>query len=242
VGSQDPLSRLGAVAGAVLGGVGFIYVVGALSLSLRYAAFGLPGQQAAAMTPREVLLAAGLRTLVIWVAIGAAIVLALTARDRWLASRIRELVRRRWVQVSLMAIAIALLFMRVLWPLAVLVAVLVATYATVSWDGLSVKRVLVTVLALGLVTVAYEADRISYYLEWTCVMTREPAGESCGVLVGQQDRGFYLGVPEGGRLLFVPAGRVASASSRRQLARAAQPARGDRREPIVSRLVDLRVR
>jgi hypothetical protein len=239
---QDPLSRLGAVAGAVVGAVGFIYVVGALSLSLRYSAFGLPGQQAAAMTPREVLLAAGLRTLVIWVAIGAAIVLALTVRDRWLARRIRDLMRRRWAQVAIVVLALALLFMRVLWPLAVLVGVLVTTYATVSWDGPSLKRVLVTVLALGLVTVAYEADRISYYLEWTCVETKEPAGESCGVLVGQHDRGFYLGVPQGGQLLFVPAGRVASASSRRQLARASPPARDDRRQPIVSRLVDIRVR
>jgi hypothetical protein len=242
VGSQDPLSRLGAVAGAVVGGAGFIYIVGALSLSLRYSAFGLPGQQAAAVTPREVLLAAGLRTLVIWVAIGAAIVLALTVRDRWLAGRIGDLVRRRWAQIALAVLALALLFLRVWWPLAALVGVLVATYATVTWDGPSLKRVLVTVLALGLVTVAYEADRISYYVEWTCVAVDEPAGESCGVLVGQQDRGFYLGVPDGGRLLFVPAARVASASSRRQLARASQPARDDRREPLVSRLVGIRVR
>jgi hypothetical protein len=239
---QDPLSRLGAVAGAVLGGVGFIYVVGALSLSLRYSAFGLPGQQAAAVTPREVLLAAGLRTLVIWLAIGAAIALALTARDRWLARRIRDVMRTRWARAAIAILAIALLFMRVLWPLAVLVGVLVTTYATVTWDGPSVKRVVVTVLALGLVTVAYEADRISYVVESTCVDVEDPAGRSCGVLVGQQDRGFYLGDPGSGRLLFLPAGRVASASSRRQPTRASQPARDDRREPVVSRLVGVRVR
>lgn len=240
--SQDPLSRLGAVAGAVVGGAGFIYIVGALSLSLRYAAFGLPGQQAAALTPREVLLAAGLRTLVIWVAIGAGIVLALTVHDRWLAERITELVRRRWAQVALAVLALALLFLRVWWPLALLIGVLVATYATVTWDGPSLKRVLVTVLALGLVTVAYEADRISYYVEWTCVAVKDPVGESCGVLVGQQDRGFYLGVPDGGELLFAPAARVVHASSTRRLARATQPARDDRRETLVSRLVGVRVR
>jgi hypothetical protein len=242
---SDPLGRLTSAAGAVVGAVGFVYLVGALSLSLRYEGFGLPGQHAAAVTPREVLLAAGLRTLVIWVALGLAIALSLTVREGWLAGVIQQRLMTSWGRVAVVALAIALLFVRVLWPLAVLVGVLATTYATVTWAPASARRVLVTTLAIGLVTVADEADRLSYYVEATCVDEREPAGRSCGLLVGQQDRGFYLGVTErsgAASVLFVPASRVASASSRKQLSRVNERAGRDRRKRIVSRVTDLRVR
>src|SRR6266545_1446304 len=91
--AQDPLGRLTTAAGALFGGVGFIYVVGALSLSLRYEGYGLPGQYTAAMTPREVLLTAGLRTLVVWVAIGSVVAWLLARRERrmarWIKGRLR---------------------------------------------------------------------------------------------------------------------------------------------------------
>jgi hypothetical protein len=245
VAAQDPLGRLTSVAGAAVGAVGLVYVVGALSLSMRYDGFGLPGQATAAVTPREVLLAAGLRTLVVWAAIGVAIALVLAAGGRRVARAIDRWVRTPVGLAAVAAIAIALLFARVLWPLAALVAILVTAYATAHWEAASWRRILVTALSIGVVTVAYEADRITYYVEWTCVGVKEPGGRACGVLVGEQDRGFYLAItdrPSFGHLLFVPAARVTSASTRKQLARVTGSRAKERRKTIVTRLVDIRVR
>jgi hypothetical protein len=239
------LGRLTSVAGAAVGDVGLVYVVGALSLSLRYEGFGLPGQQAAAVTPREVLLAAGLRTLLVWVALGVAVALALAASGARLARAIEHHVRTHRGRLAIVVIAIALIFARVLWPLAAVVAILATSYATVTWPAASARRVLVTALAIGLVAVAYEASRITYYVEWTCVGVNQPVGRACGVLIGQQDRGFYLGVPAGpdpARLLFLPAARVGNASTHKLLARVDRRHSKDRRTTIVSRLTDIRVR
>ena len=239
------LGRLTSFAGAAVGAVGLVYVVGALSLSLRYEGFGLPGQQAAAVTPREVLLAAGLRTLLVWVALGVAVALALAASGSRLARAIEHRVRthrgparhrRDRDSAALRPRAV---------PLAAVVAILATSYATVTWPAASARRVLGTALAIGLVAVAYEASRITYYVEWTCVGVNQPVGRACGVLVGQQDRGFYLGVPAGptgDRLLFLPAARVGNASTHKLLARVDRRHSEDRRTTIVSRLTDIRVR
>jgi hypothetical protein len=68
------------------------------------------------------------------------------------------------------------------------------------------------------------------------------------MLVGQQDRGFYLGVPERGhptrpyRLVFIPAAEVARASSEKQLARVIPRRAASRRKRLGSRPGDVTVR
>jgi hypothetical protein len=240
--AQDPLGRLTTAAGALVGGVGFIYVVGALSLSLRYEGYGLPGQHAAALSPREVLLSAGLRTLVVWVAIGSVIAWALTWRRRRPARWIkRQLRTKKGIAVAVL-IAAALLCLRVAWPFVAYLGILATAYANATWwSRSSVKRLLVTALAIGATTVAYEADRISYIIERTCLNLTNPAPRTCGLLVGQQDRGFYIGVRDavGVRLVFVPAERVKSASTQKKHLRVRA---GYRRETVVLRLPDIRIR
>jgi hypothetical protein len=245
VAARDPIGRLTSIAGAAVGAVGLVYVVGALSLSLRYEGFGLPGQHTAAVTPREALLAAGLRTLVVWITLGVAVALVLTARQDRLARAIQQRLRTRSGRVAVALLVVALLFVRVLWPLAAVVAILVTTHATVIWDPASARRLLVIAVAISAVAVFYEADRITYFVESTCVNVKEPAGRACGLLVGQQDRGFYLGVSEvsgTARLVFVPADRVSSASTRKRLARVAERYARSRRKSLVARLPDIRVR
>jgi hypothetical protein len=231
---------LGKLIGAA-GTVGFIYVVGAVSLSLRYDGFGLPGQQAAAQTPREVLLAAGLRTLILWALIGVAVLLALRAIPDRLTDaahdRLREVRGLAWVAV----IALVLLFtLDVWWPLAAYGAMLAVVFVEGRRPraGAAVRGV-VGALAIGAIAVAYEADRLSYKLEWTCVSP----GQTCGLLVGQQDRGFYLGTPGlEYRLTFIPSNLVQRAESTKQLRRVI-PSRGDaRRKRLIERLIDIRVR
>jgi hypothetical protein len=126
----------------------------------------------------------------------------------------------------------------------------------VHWEAQPLRRIVVSVLSIGLVAVAYEADRITYEIEWTCVDVAPAAGGTgeriCGMLVGQLDRGFYLGVPgatdrttdKAGRyrLAFIPADHVEQAYSRKQLARVIASKADARREPLRSRPWDIHVR
>jgi hypothetical protein len=253
---SEAWSRLVNAAGAFGAAVALVYLIGAVSLSLRYEGFGLPSHQAAAVTPREVLLAAGLRTLVIWAALGLATVLLLSrvpdARSRRLTKPLAGWPGR----AAILAVAVVLLLvLRVWWPLALFGAVLALLAADASGKPLS-ALIGVGALAAALVAAAYEADRLSYLIEWTCVRTAATESQAqrriCGTLVGQQDRGFYLGVPVGNdaaarstnqyRLAFIPAGRVESANEEKRLARViARHAQG-RRERLVSRVVSIRVR
>jgi hypothetical protein len=257
VDRSDPWARLISAAGAIGASVALIYVIGGASLSLRYEGFGLPGQQAAAETPREVLLAAGLRTLAVWTALGVALVLALRALPDEFARDLAGWLRRPSGLLAVAAIVLALvLLLKVLWPLVAFGAVLAIILASVHWKAQPLRRIVVGVLSIGLVAVAYEADRITYEIEWTCVDVAPTVGGTgeriCGLLVGQLDRGFYLGVPgatdrtadKAGRyrLAFIPADHVEQAYSRKQLARVIASKADARREPLRSRPWDIRVR
>jgi hypothetical protein len=253
----DPWARLISAAGAVGASVALIYVIGGASLSLRYEGFGLPGQQSAADTPREVLLAAGLRTLAVWAVLGVVLVLALRALPDPFVEAIADRVKRPSGLLAVGAIALVLvLLLNVLWPVVAFGAVLAIVLASVHWKARPLRRIVVSVLSIGLVAVAYEADRITYEIEWTCVDVVPSAGGTgerlCGMLVGQLDRGFYLGVPGGTdrttdkagryRLAFIPAAHVEQAYSRKQLARVITSKADARREPLRSRPWDIRVR
>jgi hypothetical protein len=253
----DPWARLLAVAGAAGAGVALVYVIGGASLSIRYDGFGLPGNQSAAQTPREMLLAAGLRTLVVWTLVGVALVLSLMRVPDATPPALARRLRRRRGPAAAAAVAVGLLLvLEVWWPLAAFAALVVIVLVTVRWRERILARALAGVAAVTLVTVAYEADRLTYVVERTCV-TRAVAGDPvpgapvCGTLVAQLDRGFYLGVPlpapdeERTRpqaLVYIPADRVQEAvSSKQQVSVTTSQARA-RRERLVSRLFNLRVR
>ena len=244
------------VLGAVGAGAALVYVIGGTSLSMRYAGLGLPGNQAAAQTPREILLAAGLRTLVVWTLVGAALVLALVrVPDHTPPAIARRLRRRRGPVAAAVVALVLLLVLRVWWPLAAFAAVVAIVLVTVRWGDRSFARAVVGVAAVTLVAVAYEADRLTYIVERTCV-TRAVAGDPvpgapvCGTHVAQLDRGFYLGVslpPPGAHtapqeLVFIPADRVQEAVSRKQQVMVTTNEAEARREPLLSRLFNLRVR
>jgi hypothetical protein len=231
--------------------VALVYVIGGASLALRYDGFGLPGHQAAAQTPREVLLAAGLRTLAVWAVISVAMVALLgrlpMATKRALARRLR----RPAGMLAAAAVALALLLLlRVWWPLAAYAAVLVVVLSSVHWWDRPLARLLATVAAVAVVGVAYEADRLSYVVERSCVTLAQESGRVCGTLVGHQDRGFYLGVPVAAagahsppqELVFIPAERVREAESDNQLLRVTTERADTRRARLPSRLWNLRVR
>jgi hypothetical protein len=263
----DVWARLIGAAGAIGAAVTLVYLIGGASLSMRYAGFGLPGNQAATLTPREDLLAAGLRTLAVWALLGVALVLALRALPDGFVRVLGDRLSRPWGLVLAAVVALVLfLVLRVWWPLATYGAVLAILLASRHWGTRPLARLLMSVLAVALVAVAYEADRISYLVEWTCVdVARASAVDAaagspvaagtrqrvCGTLIGQSDRGFYLGLrtrshPTGKRAMpsrvgFIPAARVQAAYTEKRPARATANHAADRREPLRSRLWDIRV-
>jgi hypothetical protein len=112
------------------------------------------------------------------------------------------------------------------------------------------RSVLVTLAAIALVAVAYEADRLTYRLNWACVDIVGERVHTCGILIGQNDRGLYIGAPKtpdrpraaAYRLVFVPANRVREAFARRRTAMVIESSAEDRRQALVARLVSIDVR
>ena len=61
VASESPWAAVVNAAGAAGAAIASVYAIGSIVTSLRYEGFGLGGQEAVAVTPREVLLFAGTR-------------------------------------------------------------------------------------------------------------------------------------------------------------------------------------
>jgi hypothetical protein len=258
VAERDPWATLISVAGAAGAAAGIVYLAGGVVLSLRYEGLGLSGQQAVGLTPREVLLFAGARSLLLWWLVGLAVVLLLLRFVPRLGGvRVR---RAPLLAVLIAAVLAGLLLLRVWWPLATLVALTVLVVAVARWRGRPVLLFVVSAAAISLIAVSVEADRLSYKVDRVCVgllaggataaEPRAPApalavGRRCGVLVGQSDRGFYVGaIARRGtsQLVFVPADRVAGAASTKVLIRVEPSYASARRERLVSRLLGTEIR
>jgi hypothetical protein len=214
-------------------------------LGFRYQGFGLPGQ-AVTITPREQLLIRGGVAMVVWTALGVLLVFALELIHRRMADSSPSPRLRRVVDLGFGAAAVvSLLLLRVWWPLLALGAVVLVA-ASIRWRSRPVVRFLVCALAVGVVAVAYEADRLRFIVEQTCVDTRNRQGSECGLLIGQTDRGIYLGRlatdDRPSELVFVPAPRVERASTVKRDARVIAPEARARRRPIRSRLLSLDIR
>jgi hypothetical protein len=262
VDRSSPWAALLSAAGAAGAAIGLVYGIGGVVLSLRYDGFGVTGQQAVAYSPREVLLFHGARSLFIWALLGAALVLSLRALADEAPKAIEARLRRRWGLVGVVALALGLfLVLRVWWPLAGLGAVLAILLAEARWPDRPLARFLASASAVALVAVAYEADRITYQLDWTCVDVAAGAeggraSERCGILIGQTDRGYYIGQPQSSsslseapfepdsryRLVFIPADRVAGSYAEKQKARVIRDNADSRREWLLSRLGDIEIR
>ena len=260
---SSPWAPLLTAAGAAGAAIGLVYGIGGVVLSFRYEGFGLTGQQAVAYTSREVLLFHGARSLFIWALLGAILVLSLRALVEDAPKAIEAGLRTRWVLIGIPALALGLfLVLRVWWPLAALGAVLAILFAEAHWPDRPLARFLASASAVALVAVAYEADRISYQLDWTCVdvaARTDGSGaseRSCGILIGQTDRGYYIGRAQSSsslseapfepdsryRLVFIPADRVAGSYAEKQKARVIRDHADSRREWLPSRLGAIEIR
>lgn len=260
---DNPWATLISAAGAAGAVVVVLYAIGGLVLSLRFEGFGLNGQEAAALVPREVLLFAGARSLALWALAGLILVLALRGavwvfRRLQSAGRTPELPPRtgRFVAGILAGAVVAAgvvlaLVSRVLWPLAALLAAAIILGVEARWRNRPVRRLLLTLAALALVAVAYEADRLRYRLNWTCVEVAGERDQTCGILIAHIDRGLYVGAPSSSdpsgkelpyRLVFVPETRIEEASSSREDRKVIDSTARARREAPLPRVLSIEVR
>jgi hypothetical protein len=263
VDRSSPWPTLLSAAGAAGAAIGLVYAIGGVVLSLRYEGFGISGQQAVAYTSREVLLFHGARSLLIWAVLGVVLVLSLRALADDAPKAINARLRSRWVLAGVGGLALGLfLVLRVWWPLAALFAILAILLAEAHWPDRPLARFLASAAAVALVAVAFEADRITYQLDWTCIDVAADADaglaseRSCGILIGQTERGYFIGQPESSsgltdvpfepdtryRLVFIPADRVAGAYAEKQKARVIRDFADARRQWLPSRLGDIEIR
>lgn len=263
---DNPWATLIAAAGATGAAIGVVYLVGGVVLSLRYEGLGLSGQQAVGLTAREVVLFAGARSLAIWGLLGLAIVIVLLGLPApAVQGAAARLTRPPALAVIAAVLVGGLLLLHVWWPLATLVAVLGLVLAVARWRGRPVRLFLAAVAAIALIAVSVEADRLRYLVDRACVTAApaaapaagtaagpdaaaQPNRRTCGILVGQSDRGFYIGVIGAGaasipsRLVFLPADRVAQAASIKREAHVVPSWAASRRERLISRLLGIEIR
>jgi hypothetical protein len=230
-----------AVAGLAGGLAALAYVTGAVVLTYRYDGFGLPGQQLVSVTPREQLLVRGGVALVLW----GAIAVALFGAVKVLARLIRHTGRRASLAASTAAfVAVTLsliLVLHVFWPLWAMASVLLYFVFEALLPDRILARAVVCVIAIAAAAVSYEMSRLTYGVEWSTATVEHPAQDVSGVLIGQSDRGIYLGVPRGrseGRLtvVFLPERRVLRLESEPRSYHVDRPSARARREPIRERI------
>jgi hypothetical protein len=263
---DDDKHVTGLVGAALAGGAAALaYCVGAAVLTFRYDGFGMPGQQLVGVTPREQLLIRGGVTLLVGTLAGALLVAigwvaaALAARrlpdeapgrvghSALAARRLPDEAPARVGHSALAAVIAAELVLlataHVFWPMWLVVALAVYVWMAVRHPEQIVGRAIVGAVAIAVVTLSYESNRLRYGIEDARVITRSPRVDVKGILIGQNDRGVYLGVDRrrGGGLLtvvFVPPNRVVEMHTTSRTAIVDRPSQRARREPVRERVWD----
>jgi hypothetical protein len=259
-------------AGIAGGAVGLVYAVGAVVLLLRYGGFQF-GAQTLVVTPREQILIRGGVALALWGAIGAAVITAMRLVVRTLTALRKHRASReprnpgssrppakpsdtgRSRSALLIAVGIAagmacvlvLLLAHRWWILVAGLAVPSIALAVSRWHGRPALWLPLSALAIAIVAAAYEADRLSYVVEWRCVQM-SAGTENCGIDIATRSEGVYLGQPrESGstrasRVLFIPSSKVVSSYTETHEERVTPEQAVSRRRSLLSRLVDLQLR
>ncbi len=246
---DNPWAGVVNAAGAAGAAIASVYAIGAVVMSLRYEGFGISGQEAVAVTPREVLLFAGSRSLAIWTAVGLIITIGLRRLQGELAGTLVAWLRRPPGIVALSALVVALVALpHVVWPLAVVFALGLLLAGATSWHARPVLRAVAAAAAVAAVALGVEADRLRYQLVVSCVDVDATRTPRCGILVGQNELGTYVATPpatgaRSGRyaMIFVPAARVRTASSHKEPRMVIEEFARARRRPLLDRLLGIRI-
>jgi hypothetical protein len=206
-GFEETLTRVGMLAGAVAGTVGFVYVIGGAVMWLRFWRSDLPADQALALVPRTDLIVVGMRVLIIpALAAGGLFVL--------LAKRSNGRPRRRTVALLafpgvVLMLVVPLSFGSYAWPLAALA--LAYVWARVLPNGergrLAWHAAVAAVLVAATVSLARQLDHPVKLPSATLTFGAEEQ-QVTGVLVTANPDAVVLGFPGERELRSFPRQRV----------------------------------
>ena len=239
---RSPLEHLGTLAACAAAAISFIYLTGGAVMSIRFEKAGLPAAQAIAALPREVLLVAGLRSLLL-PSIVAGLLFSLLGRFKaQLLSRSRAVsgTPRSSHQLLYLSLAIAILVLTTpislsgfAWLGAFAAVALYDWTLTRRWMGQQTSsrfpahRVGIAALtAVALVTIALELGGPAV-LEKATILTREGRTIEGYYVSSRQQEGVYLAV--GAKIVITPHTDVKSVSLER-------PVRQRSRQFLFSRL------
>ena len=240
---RSPLEHLGSLAASAAAAIAFVYLTGGAVMSVRFQKAGLPIDQSIAALPREVLLAVGLRRLLV-PAVAAGLFFFFLGRVK-----AQLLARRRNVAVpaqrsirQLAYICFALTVVAITTPFSLSALLWVGAFACVAlYDWLLTRRwasghptaryPAYRVGIVGLVAVSAVAVAVEYggpvALETASVETKDGRTITGYYVSSRQQEGVYIGV--GPRLMIIPRDDVKSLTLER-------PPRERSRDSILQRL------
>jgi len=200
------LLRIGTLAGAVAGTVGFLYAVGGAVMWLRFSRAQLPADQALALVPRTDLLVIGMRVLIL-PALAAAALFVLLARRKCGSARAGSIGPRALAVVVVTVLGLVLVVPAApgsyAWPLAALGLWYVWVRGLATASGrlpreLVWRAAVAAMLAAAGVSIARQLDHPVKLPSAT--LTLAGAGEVTGVLVASGPDEVVVGLPEERRL------------------------------------------
>jgi uncharacterized membrane protein YgcG len=200
------VSRVGTLAAAAAGAVGFVYVVGGAVMWLRFWRSGLPADQAVALVPSTQLIVVGMRVMIIPALAAGLLFLFLAARSsgRLVPRRPlqRWLLRGLLVVPAVLALVVPLAAGAFAWPLAALALWLVwwklidpSRVSKRSRTALIARAALAAALASAFVSIARQFDH-PVKLPSVRLTVEGTPGSTTGVLIYAGSDAVVLGLPE----------------------------------------------
>jgi hypothetical protein len=204
------LLRVGTLAAAVAGTVGFLYAVGGAVMWLRFSRAQLPADQALALVPRTDLLVIGLRVLIL-PALAAGGLFVLLAKRRCGSARGGSIGPRALAVLVVTVLGLVLVVPAApgayAWPVAALALWYVWVRGLATPTGNLSRRLVwraavAAMLAAALISIARQLDHPVKLPSAT--VTLAGAGEVTGVLVSVGHDDVVVGLPEERRLASYP--------------------------------------
>src|SRR3954447_6369651 len=206
---EQLVARIGALAGAIAGTVGFVYVVGGTVMWLRFWRSDVPADQALALVPRTDLLVVGMRVLIIPALLAAGLFLLLAKRANGKPKRPTLAVLT--LSAVVLVFVVPFSFGSYAWPLAALGLALVWGFVLPrhrdNARALVWRAAVAAMLAAALVSIARQLDHPVRLASATLTFTDNRAPVT-GVLVTADADEVVLGFPAKETLQSYPRDRI----------------------------------
>jgi hypothetical protein len=205
---EQLVTRIGALAGAVAGTVGFVYVVGGAVMWLRFWRSDVPADQALALVPRTDLLVVGMRVLILPALAAGGLFLLLAKRTNGKPKRLTFVLLA--IPALVLVLVVPLSFGSYAWPAAAIgLACVWAFVLPRQQDGWALvwRAGVAAMLAAALVSIARQLDHPVRLPSATLTFTGAHAPVT-GVLVTATTDTVVLGFPDRETLQSYPRERI----------------------------------